>query len=169
MGGVRLGAITIRLDAATVNADIKEMLSNRAHETITHNPDLRKAIGMIFIEQATPYVPMKTGHLRETAFAEGDGRVNWPAHYAMKQYTTEYAHYTTAGTGPNWDENVDHEALMAAARPLIIQAFTANGEFRGGAVAKARIKGSTRKSKRSIKRKDALDKKARNGNKKKRK
>lgn len=157
MGSLRLSAISVHLDARTVNYLVKEQLGQEA-ESVTHNAALRKAIGGVFIEKATPFVPMKTGHLRDTAFAEGDGRVDWPANYASTQYETQYNHYTTPGTGPYWADRVisnedgTYDAFIADITPLIIAAFNKSGTAKTGA-------GNTAKM-------NALYKKAKNGAKK---
>lgn len=132
---VRIGAMKCHLDARTVNKIVQDVLGRKA-ESVTKDPDLRQAIGTEYLNVVTPYVPMKTGKLRESGRATNDGRLYWTAidpitgeNYAYKQYTTQYRHYTTPGTGPFWVENVQpgtpdyDEDFISAITPIIIRRF----------------------------------------------
>lgn len=127
ISGLRIGSINCALDARSVNAIVAEALGRKA-QSVTKMPDLRKEIGEQYIELVTPYVPKKTGKLRDHAYATGDGRLIWTAPYAEKQYTTQYSHYTTPGTGPYWTNYVQpgtpgYSAFIDAIQPLIIRRF----------------------------------------------
>lgn len=100
--------------ARDINAEIQTILGRKA-ESITKNPDLRMYINFMYLEQVTPYVPMKTGRLRD-AFVTNDGRIVWSAtqkgynyadiQYRPEEHGVEYVNYTTPGTGPHWTDNV---------------------------------------------------------------
>jgi hypothetical protein len=132
---IRIGAIEAHLDAKTMNDIVRNVLKRKA-ESVTKDPDLRRDIGTEFIRVVTPYVPMKTGKLRESGRATTDGRLYWTAvdpitgeNYAYKQYTTQYRRYTTPGTGPYWVEQVqpgtsDYDGdFISAITPIIIRRF----------------------------------------------
>lgn len=111
---VRIKATQVHLDAKSLNRIIEEVVGRKV-ESVTKHPELRKTIGRIYIEHVTPYVPMKSGKLRDSAWATDDGRVHWTAqnledahhfNYANIQYTNEYNNYTTPGTGPYWTDKV---------------------------------------------------------------
>jgi hypothetical protein len=118
-----------------MNKVVQEVLGRKA-ESVTKDPDLRQMIGTEFLDVVTPYVPMKTGELRDSGRATNDGRLYWTAinprdgyNYAYKQYTTQYRNYTTPGTGPYWVENVQpgtpdwDEKFIPAITPIIIRRF----------------------------------------------
>ena len=130
---IRINAMDVHLDARTVNEIIKKALGRRA-ESVTKNPELRQEIGQAYVDAVTPFVPMKTGKLRESGSATADGRVYWTAtskrgfNYADIQYNTEYNHYTTPGTGPFWTEKVqpgtpEYDSFIAQITPLIVRSF----------------------------------------------
>lgn len=132
-GRIRVNAIEMGLDAKTVNGIITEVM-RRKLESVTKDPDLRKAIGEEYIQLVTPFVPMRTGKLRSQASASGDGRITWTAtnkhgyNYALTQYTTQYIHYTTPGTGPYWTDQLNPdtanwEEFKDAITPLIKERF----------------------------------------------
>ena len=133
---IRIGAVDAHLDARTVNAIIKEALGKRA-TSVTKKPELRQAIGEKFVEAVTPFVPMKTGALRESGSATTDGRVYWTAtnrgyNYAAIQYETQYNNYTTPGTGPAWVEKVhpgtpEYDAFVNNIIPIIVEGFREDG------------------------------------------
>lgn len=105
---VRVGKTAVHLDANTWNKIIRAELGRKA-QSITNNPDLRREIAERMLGSITKYVPMKTGKLRGSGQVTADGRLIWYAihngiDYATIQYETQYAHYTTSGTGPYWDE-----------------------------------------------------------------
>lgn len=51
------------------------------------------------------YVPRKEGILRMNATIAIDGSsINYHQPYASRQYHNQFQNYTTAGTGPKWDE-----------------------------------------------------------------
>lgn len=127
MSGIRINAMDLHLDARSVNAIVKDVLGRKA-QTVTKNPDLRKEIGEQFIETVTPYVPKKTGKLRDHAYATSDGRIWWTAEYAGYQHDTQYQHYTTPGTGPNWEQYAtpdgkDFQLFLDAITPIIMRRF----------------------------------------------
>lgn len=132
VAGIRVSAVECGLDAKTINAIIKEVMGQKM-DSVTKDPDLRKDIGRTYIEFVTPYVPMKTGKLRSQASASGDGRVMWTAtkrghNYAETQYTTQYLHYTTPGTGPYWTDHLNPgtelwDDFKDAITPMIIRRF----------------------------------------------
>lgn len=138
---IRIGAIDAHLDARTVNSIIKDALGKKAI-SITQNPELRKSIGEAYIEVVTPFVPSKTGALRESGRATADGRVYWTATnkygdnyagYVFDQDGTRWpeGHYkkpTTPGTYPRWVESVqpgtaEWDAFINNASYLIREAF----------------------------------------------
>ena len=138
---IRIGAIDAHLDARTVNSIIKEALGKKAI-SITQNPELRQKIGEAFVEAVTPFVPMKSGAIRESGRATTDGRVYWTAtnkygdNYAGYVYDLEgtrwpEGHYkkpTTPGTYPGWVEKVqpgtpEWDAFINNASYLIREAF----------------------------------------------
>ena len=116
--------IRVRLTVPTarqLNAEIQQILKRKA-ESVTKNPDLRKFIGQKYIEAVTPYVPMKTGKLREQSFSTNDGRIVWSAtsttkstkssynyadiQYEPEEYGVRYVNYTTPGTHAHWTDYV---------------------------------------------------------------
>ena len=122
---IRVNAVDAHLDARTVNSIIKEVLGKKA-KSITQMPELRQKIGEAYLRAVTPFVPMKTGALRESGRATSDGRLYWtavaPAHgddgydfnYASTVYDQDsvrwgpegYDDPTTEGTHPRWVEQV---------------------------------------------------------------
>lgn len=147
---IRIGATKVHLDAKTVNAIIQQELGKRA-VSITQRPDLRLAIGEEYLKAVTPFVPMKTGQLRESGRATTDGRVYWSAirpawsdegydfNYAEAMYDTMgikwpggvYAKPTTPNTYPRWVEHVQpgtpaYDAFVNNIVPLIREAFARN-------------------------------------------
>ena len=116
---IRIGAIDAHLDARTVNSIIKDALGKKAI-SITQNPELRQKIGEAYIEAVTPFVPIKSGKLRESGRATTDGRVYWTAtnkygdNYAGYVYDQdgtrwpdgEYSHSKKTGTYPRWTEKI---------------------------------------------------------------
>lgn len=137
---IRIGAVKAGLDAKTVNAIIKDALGKRA-VSVTQKPELRQAIGEEFIGAVTPFVPMKSGQLRESGRATTDGRVYWTAtnkgyNYAHNVYDPDgvrwpdghYAKPTTQGTYPRWVEHMqpgtaEYSAFINAITPIIKEAF----------------------------------------------
>lgn len=115
---IRIGAVDAHLDARTVNSIIKEALGKKA-VSVTQKPELRQAIGEAFVAAVTPFVPMKSGQLRDSGRATSDGRVYWTAtnrgfNYAYTVYDQEgerwpdgyYKKPTTPNTYPRWVEKV---------------------------------------------------------------
>ena len=111
---IRIGAIEANLDATTVNSLIKDVLGKRAI-SITQKPELRQAIGEEFVKVVTPFVPMRSGDLRESGRATDDGRVYWTSvhrgyNYADRVYDRDgelwpdghYRKPTTPNTYPQW-------------------------------------------------------------------
>ena len=138
---IRIGAVDAHLDARTVNAIIKTELSKKA-VSVTKKPELRQAIGQEYVRAVTPFVPMKTGALRESGSATTDGRVYWTAtnrgyNYAAIQYETQYNNYTTDGTGPYWTEKMNPTSPEFRADvygvfrnniiPIIVEGFNEDG------------------------------------------
>ncbi len=147
---IRIGAIDANLDAKTVNAIIRAALGKRAL-SVTQMPELRKEIGEAFLKQVTPFIPCKTGLLREQGHATTDGRVYWTAtrdatensgsfNYAATVYDQDgdlwpgghYKKPTTPGTYPRWVEKVqpgtaEWDAFINNITPVIIRRF-ANDE-----------------------------------------
>ena len=137
---IRIGAVDAHLDARTVNSIIKEALGKRA-VSITQKPDLRQEIGQAFVSAVTPFVPMKSGQLRESGRATDDGRVYWTAthrdfNYAHTVYDPEgerwpdgqYKKPTTPNTYPRWVEKVqpgtaEYAAFINTITPIIIRRF----------------------------------------------
>lgn len=137
---IRIGAIDAHLDARTVNSIIKEALGKRA-VSITQKPELRQEIGEAFIGAVTPFVPMKSGALRESGRATADGRLYWTAvnkgfNYANAVYDPDgerwpdgnYKKPTTPGTHPRWVEKVqpgtpEWDAFVNNITPIIIRRF----------------------------------------------
>ena len=145
---IRIGAIDAHLDARTVNSIIKEALGKRAI-SVTQKPELRQAIGEEFLKEVTPFVPMKTGALRESGRATDDGRLYWTAirqgtgeegsydyNYAGITYdkdgftwpSGEYAKPSTPGTYPRWVQKVqpgtpEWDAFVNRIIPIIKEAF----------------------------------------------
>jgi len=137
---IRIGAIDAHLDARTVNSIIKEALGKRAI-SITQKPELRQEIGQAFVDAVTPFVPMKTGQLRESGRATADGRVYWTAthkgyNYAYTVYDPDgerwpegqYKKPTTPDTYPRWVEKVqpgtaEYSAFINTITPIIKEAF----------------------------------------------
>ena len=85
--------------ARAVNAEIKAII-NRKVESVTHNTELRRRIGEVYIQTVTKYVPYKTGKLISSAFTTSDGRVIWSAF--NKGY--DYAHIQYISTGFEHEE-----------------------------------------------------------------
>lgn len=107
---LRLNSTEVHLDASTMNREIADILGRKA-DTVTHSPDLRALIGNLYVYHVEPYVPMRTGALRESGYGTNDGRIvysvyNKDVNYAPIQYNTQYVNYTTPGTGPYWADNL---------------------------------------------------------------
>lgn len=145
---IRVQATKVHLDATTVNAIIKDTLKREA-ESITQNPELRRAIGEAYIDVVTPFVPQSrqetSGQLRESGRATDDGRVYWTAinpktgynyaYYAFDELEEnwpggEYAKPNTDFTYPRWTDHVQpdagndaYDAFLLKAREAIIEAF----------------------------------------------
>ena len=149
---IRIGAVKMGLDAKTVNQIITEALGKKA-VSITQKPEFRQRIGEAYIDAVTPFVPKKTGALRQSARATTDGRVYWTAisssktededgelgesyNYAYSTYDPkgvrwpdgEYKKPTTKGTYPRWTEKVrpgtaEYEAFANNIKTMIIEEF----------------------------------------------
>lgn len=140
---IRINAVDANLDARTVNAIIKEALGKRAI-SVTQKPEVRRAIGEAFVDAVTPFVPKKSGDLRDSGTATDDGRVYWTAtnkgfNYAGYVYDEDgdrwgpegYKNPTTKSpvlTVPRWVEKVqpgttEWEAFSNNITPLIKEAF----------------------------------------------
>lgn len=137
---IRIGAVDAHLDARTVNSIIKEVLGKRA-VSITQKPELRQAIGEKFVEAVTPFVPMKSGDLRDSGRATDDGRVYWTSvhrgyNYAYNVYDPDgmrwpdgqYRKPSTPNTYPRWVEKVqpgtaEYESFINNITPIIQEAF----------------------------------------------
>ena len=140
---IRIGAIDAHLDARTVNSIIKNALGQRAI-SVTQMPELRREIGEAFIEVVTPFVPKKSGDLRDSGRATDDGRVYWTAmnkgfNYAQYVYDEDgdrwgpegYKNPTTKDpvlTVPRWVEKVqpgtaEWNAFINKVTPIIIRRF----------------------------------------------
>ncbi|MFA9228861.1 MAG: hypothetical protein ACEQR7_10625 [Agathobacter rectalis] len=68
---------------------------------------LRTAAERIVIE-STPNTPLKTSRLRNDILKQALGlnaKITWSKKYAAFQEEKQYAHYTTAGTGPHYALN----------------------------------------------------------------
>ena len=129
MDWLRIGAVEAQLDARSINAIIRKHIDKKA-QTVTKDPALRKELGEVMIKLATPYVPMKTGKLRNHAYATKDGRLIWDAHspkgfdYASQQYYHLYKHYTTPNTGPYWVDQVNYSVFIQEILPLLKERFS---------------------------------------------
>jgi len=145
---IRIGAVDAHLNAKTVNEIIKTALGKKAI-SVTQKPELRKQIGEELLKQVTPFVPMKTGALRESGRATDDGRLYWTAvrqgtgeegsydyNYAGYAYDKdgfiwpngEYAKPSTPGTFPRWMTKVqpgtpEWDAFVNNIIPVIKEAF----------------------------------------------
>ena len=149
---IRIGAVSARLNAKTLNPIITEALKHRA-VSVTQKPELRRAIGEKFIEVVTPFVPYKqrkdqepgdvTGHLRNSGRATTDGRLYWTAinsrgdNYASYVYDEEcsrwadgttYTKPSTKDTHPRWIERVTKDPqqwdnFVIRITPIIKEAF----------------------------------------------
>lgn len=137
---IRIGAVDAHLDARTVNAIIKEALGKRAI-SVTQMPELRQEIGQAFVDAVTPFVPMKSGQLRDSGRATTDGRVYWTAtnrgfNYAATVYDIDgerwpdgqYKKPSTPNTYPRWVEKVhpgtaEYTAFINTITPIIIRRF----------------------------------------------
>ena len=138
---IRIGAVKARLDAKTINPIIKAALHQKG-VSITQKPELRQAIGEELVAAVTPFVPMKTGELRDSGRATTDGRLYWTAinsrgdNYASYVYDEDgsrwpggnYKKPSTPNTYPRWVERVTNdqdqwEAFVNRITPIIKEAF----------------------------------------------
>lgn len=102
-------------------SDIRNAVKQRVEKPIialTKNPDVMRQIADKAIEIVTPYVPMKSGDLRDSAYVRQTSRVTqlvWGHPSVGKTY--QYAGYqhdaddsnwkrTTTGTKSNWTEEI---------------------------------------------------------------
>lgn len=151
---IRISAVKAHLDAKTVNAIVKEALGKKA-VSITQKPALRQAIGQEFVRAVTPFVPMKTGALRQSGKATTDGRVYWSAvstkasedgeesagyNYAASTYDAqgirwpsgEYRRPSTPNTYPRWvekflEEPSRYDVFKNNIIPIIVEGFNEDG------------------------------------------
>lgn len=104
---IRIGATEAHLDARTVNSIIKEALGKKII-SITQMPELRQEVGEEFLKVVTPFVPMKTGQLRESGRATDDGRLYWTAISSRGGdeggYTYNYASNVYDRNGIRWPD-----------------------------------------------------------------
>ena len=137
---IRIGAIDAHLDARTINSIVKESLHRKA-ESVTKRPEVRQAVGQAFVDAVTPFVPMKSGQLRESGRATPDGRLYWTAtnkgfNYASTVYDQDgemwpdgnYKKPSTSGTHPRWVEKVqpgtvEWDAFVNSITDTIKEAF----------------------------------------------
>lgn len=138
---IRIGAIDAHLDARTVNQIIREALGRKAI-SVTQMPELRQEIGEQLVDIVTPFVPMKSGALRDSGRATDDGRVYWTVtnakgyNYASTVYDYDgyrwpdghYKKPTTPGTYPRWVERVqpgtaEWDSFVTKITPLIVRRF----------------------------------------------
>ena len=120
---IQISSSVTALYAKEINARIKEILDRKA-ESVTKNEPLRQALGYIYLDYVTPFVPLSegrptSGRLRGSGKVTTRGRVIWSAvnrgdNYADIQYNTQYEHYTTPGTGPYWTKHVNPKTSIGA-------------------------------------------------------
>lgn len=134
--------------ASAINVEIEKILGRKA-ESVTKNNALRKQLAETYKVFVTPYVPMRTGKLRNSAKVTNEAkgpRIIWSATNKGKKYNANYAglqyqpwkylvtnnwrnwHYTTPGTGPEWDKvfNADTDAwesFISEITPSILEAY----------------------------------------------
>lgn len=59
-------------------------------------------LGEMILKDSDPYIPKKSGKLRDSGEVDRDGDVEWTEKYAKKMYYEPMINYTTPGTGPRW-------------------------------------------------------------------
>ena len=78
---------------------------------IQPNGDLQRKAVSVCRRHMEKYVPKRTGRLRREA-TETPNSIIYDSigdndyHYAGRQYSTQFNHYTTPGTGPYWDKRM---------------------------------------------------------------
>lgn len=110
--------VRIRLYASDIRSAIRE----RVHKPIialTKNPDVMRQIANRAIQIVTPYVPMKSGDLRKSAYVRQTSRVTqlvWGSpsvgrtyYYAGYQHDADDSNWkrTTPGTKSYWTEELE--------------------------------------------------------------
>lgn len=75
----------------------------------------------MYAEMIEPYVPMKTGKLRNSYTIVNQGRyIRYNTDYAQKVYEVPARRYTTPGTTDHWDEHANPQ-IMAQYKALLDQ------------------------------------------------
>ncbi len=112
-----MAEVRIRVYASDIRSAVKQRVE-KPIIALTKNPDVMRQIANKAIEIVTPYVPMKSGDLRDSAYVRQTSRATqlvWGHPSVGKTY--QYAGYqhdaddsnwkrTTAGTKSNWTEEI---------------------------------------------------------------
>lgn len=112
-----MAEIRLRLYASDVRRAVKERVQ-KPIIALTKNPDVMRQIGNKAIKIVTPYVPMKSGDLRDSAYVRQTSRatqlvwghpsVGKTYQYASYQHDADDSNWkrTTEGTKSNWTEEI---------------------------------------------------------------
>ena len=103
--------VTVKVDTSDIRRQILSKFGDMDNYVQRISADRKIAIANEFVHRVTPLIPKKNEYLRKSVQV-GVGRtiyVTWEVYngkfeYAERQFTHQYDHYTTPGTGPHWDE-----------------------------------------------------------------
>lgn len=148
---IRITAVQAGLDAKTINSILEDAVSDQM-QSITQAPEVRKQIGEAFLKAVTPFVPVKSGALRDSGRATDDGRLYWTAvapawkdeeeggyafNYASTVYDQDKVRWAEGETyakpsknknaTPRWVEQVkpetpEHDVFLNEVREILIKA-----------------------------------------------
>lgn len=103
--------VTVKVDTSDIRRQVLSKFGDMNNYVQRISADRKIAIANEFAHRVTPLIPKKHEYLRKSVQV-GVGRtiyVTWEVYngkfeYAERQFTHQYDHYTTPGTGPHWDE-----------------------------------------------------------------
>ena len=130
-----MAEITVRLSAQDIRRAVKQRVEGPII-ALTKNPDIMRLLGEKAIEIVEPYVPMKSGDLRSSAYVRqasratklvwGNPSVGKTFYYARYQHDADDFRWkrTTPGTKSYWTEEIEpgtegFEELIDYAEPLM--------------------------------------------------
>lgn len=131
-------SITVSFDASRVEAGIEKLLNRKIEEGLSS--DVQYQAAEIYKDLIEPYVPLKSGNLRDSAnIVHGAKHALWGIEYDPISPKGRHYHYgqyqyfgdpswdrTTPGTYDHWNQHLsraDREGFKQAVKSLVIEAM----------------------------------------------